>query len=78
MTSFTKQMIIDKLSQCMGVEKASETVNSLFAELGYTEVSELNGEQMVTVCDRMELEGGFMKMMASVLKIQALMEIEVT
>ena len=78
MSSFTKSMLIDKLAQCLGTEKATETVNRFLAEIDLAGMFELNGEQMIKLCDRMEMEGGFMKMMASVLKIQAIMESEVS
>lgn len=73
MSEFEMKMIIDKLSQCMGVEKATTTLNSFCLELGYGFREKINAEELVQLCERMEQEGGFMKMMGSVLKIQAML-----
>jgi len=74
MSQFQINEIIEKLAQCIGMEKASETINRICLELGYRDRDQLSSNEMVSLCDRMEDEGGFMKMMASVLKIQAIMD----
>jgi len=77
MTAFGKNTIIEKLSECMGMEKARSVVTDICVELELQAKSHFTPEEMIRVCERMETEGGFLKMMASVIKIQALMESEI-
>ncbi|MBN2383316.1 hypothetical protein JXQ70_10570 [bacterium] len=73
MTTFSKDEIVNKLAQCMGIEKADALIDALSTELGFSRQAELTNEEMILLCDSMEKQGGFIKMMASVLKIQALL-----
>jgi len=74
MTIFNKTDIVQKLAQCLGMEKSRAVLDTICDDIGLTSKTEFSSDEMVQLCDRMEMEGGFFKMMASVLKIQAIMD----